>query len=391
MILLLAAVFLLITSIIFSGENAPKIFSHHIYLVETDAFSLVKKGSALITEQAETENIAPGNIIIFSDDTDEARIGEVREAKLEDGVYTFIVRNDLEEDMTIGQSHILGKGIYYSEIIGWLISFALSPLGVCFIAVLPCAAFIVLEIIASLKRSNQQPEFETVKKQDEIPTYIPPRQDYISPEERPAFSYERERLMEEAGLFSPPQKKPAVRQEERVPISERDIDKLIKETRAKHLSGAVPPDRQPERHEQPEYNQPQEQQIPFDNRQSDLRGFREPDGLRGYPEPPHQFREEPPRSPIIIDEEETHNIFEHANETPIQPENSPEDSSSSKHARRARSERNGAIDDVRRYEPHKRNPPKLAPRVSRLDSLLQEDAADSYDIDDILKSIENNK
>ena len=93
MILLLAAAFLLITSIIFNGSNAPKIFSYRIYLVETDAFSLVKEGSALISEKAETENIAPGNIIIFSDDEDEARIGEVREAKLEDGVYTFKIKN----------------------------------------------------------------------------------------------------------------------------------------------------------------------------------------------------------------------------------------------------------------------------------------------------------
>lgn len=404
-ILLLAAAFLLVTSIVFNGDTAPKFFSHRIYLVETNAFSLVKDGSALITEQAETENIAPGNIIIFSDDSEEARIGEVRESKLEDGVYTFIIRNDLEEEMTIGQSHILGKGIYYSEIIGWLISFALSPAGVCLIAVLPCAAFIVFEIIASLKRGAQQSEFETVKKQDEIPTYLPPRQDYIPPEERPAFLYERDRLMEEAGLFSPPQKKTQQKQEERIPISGRDIDKLIKETRAKHLAGGASSNKQQghlDNSEYSDYPEPRERQFYRDDGQRDPRAFasRETEdfpGHRDYADSrSRQFREAPPvqRSPqpIIIDENETRNIFEHSVESDAREQQREESaeiatkpSFPSSHGERNRS------DDVKRYEPPKRNPPKLAPRVSRLDSLLQEESADSYDIDDILKSIEKNK
>lgn len=385
---------MLITSVIFSGDTAPKIFSHRIYLVETNAFSLVKEGSALITEQAETENIAPGNIIIFSDDAEEARIGEIREVTLDDGVYTFTIKNDLEEEMTIGQSHILGKGIYYSEIIGWLISFALSPAGVCLIAVLPCAAFIVLEIIASLKRNNQQSEFETVKKQDEIPTYLPP-QDYIPPDERPAFSYERDRLMEEAGLFSPPQKKTPPKQEERIPISGRDIDKLIKETRAKHLAGSSS-DMQQGRYERPEI---QEQQFYPNNEQRDPYGFNdsgEPEDFRGYREysepRSQQFRQAPPMQepprPIIIDEDETRNIFEHPIES--EQEQLQDEPAHRSSFRRSRNERNMS-DDAKHYEPPKRNPPKLAPRVSRLDSLLQEESADSYDIDDILKSIENNK
>ncbi len=356
-LLLLTAGVLLTASIIFSGDTAPKFFSRRIYLVETDAFSLVKNGSALITEQEDAENIAPGNIIIFSDDGDEIRIGEVREAKLDDGVYTFKVKNDLDEEMTIGQSHIMGKGIYYSDIIGMLVSFAMSPAGVCFIAVLPCAAFIILEIIASLKRKDVQAEFETVKKQDEIPTYLP-RQEYVPPEDRPAFSYERERLMEEAGLFTPPRKASPPRQEEYVPISERDIDKLIKETRAKHLAGVG-------------YSE-----IP-------------PEPSRSVPPPQRNYPRNdlnPPARPAIFDEEDTRDMFEHPAEAPIEQRRPPEQRRAPEPSRRTEEE------EIRRYDPPKKNPPKLAPRVSRLDSLLQEESDDShYDIDDILKSIEKSK
>lgn len=356
-LLLLAAAFFLITSIIFNQSSAPNFFSHKIYIVETDAFSLVKKGSALIAEQAENEEIAAGNIIIFSDDLEEARIGEVQESKLEDGVYTFRIKNDVNEEITVGQSHILGKGIYYSEFIGGLVSFALSPLGVCFIAVLPCAAFVVFEVIASLRRSASQTEFETVKKQDETPTYIPPRQSYPSIDDKPAFSEGRERLMEAAGLFTPPQKKPQQRQEERAPISERDIDKLIKETRAKHLGEPMP-----------------ERQSP------------EP-----RPQRPTQQRQAP--RPAVINEEETRNMFEnpirespYAAENTLPPDKRQENAQNTEPAFSSRRRE----ETVKRYEPQKRNPPKLAPRVSRLDSLLQEETSDShYDIDDILKSLEN--
>lgn len=359
-LLLLAAAFLLVASIIFNQDNAPKFFSHRIYIVETEAFSLVKEGSALIAEQTESEKIAAGNIIIFSDDSEQARIGEVQEAKLEDGVYIFRIKNDLGEEMTVGQSRILGKGIYYSEIIGGLVSFALSPLGVCFIAVLPCAAFIILEVIASIKRNDTQSEFETVKKQDEVPTYIPARQDYLSVEDRPVFVEGRERLMEEAGLFSPPQKKVQRQQEERTPISERDIDRLIRETRAKHLNEAFVPERQ----------------------QTEQRPRRIP-----QPQPQQNLR------PAIIDEEETRDMFERpvreqrfsVDEVSVGPENNVEMPKRAEPSFSVKRE----DDSVRRYEPPKRNPPKLAPRVSRLDSLLQEETSDShYDIDDILKSLE---
>ncbi len=347
--MLLTAIFLLAASVIFSGDTAPKFFSRRIYLVETDAFSLVKNGSALITEQEDAENIAPGNIIIFSDDEEEIRIGEVREAKLDDGVYTFKVKNDLDEEMTIGQSRIMGKGIYYSDIIGALVSFAMSPAGVCLIAVLPCAAFIVLEIIASMKRKDAQSEFETVKKQDEIPTYLP-RREYVPPEERPAFSFERDRLMEEAGLFTPPRKAPSPKQEEYIPISERDIDRLIKETRAKHLAGyADEPAEQPRSAPQHRRSVPRNEPVPASR-------------------------------PAIFDEEDTRDMFGRPAEPPPVQQRPPEPP------------RRPENDEMKRYEAPKRNPPKIAPRVSRLDSLLQEESDDSrYDIDDILKSIEKSK
>lgn len=357
---------MLVTSILFNSSNAPTFFSHRIYLVETEAFSLVKNGSALVAKEVGAEEITAGNIIIFSDDTDEARIGEVQEVTLEEAVYTFRIKNDLGEEMTVGQSHILGKGIYYSELTGKIISFAMSPLGVCCIAVLPCLAFIVSEIIASVKRNALQSDFEIVKKQNEVPTYLP-SMNYDSPEERLAFSDGRERLMEAAGLFTPPQKKPSGRQpEERAPISGRDIDKLIKETKARHFSDAMSSDMAaPEQRSRP---------IP--------------------PPPSPAPRPNPaPRQPILIDEEDTRNIFESsvagihesANRAYSEQAQMPAPTSRSDAVPKKES------DTAKQYEPQRRTPPKLAPRVSRLDSLLQEETNDShYDIDDILKSLEKN-
>lgn len=342
--------------------------------METDAFSLVEKGSAIVVSKVPDEEIAAGNIIIFEDTSEKPFVAEVQESTLDDGVYTYRIKNDVGAEMTIGSSHVLGKGMYYSEFLGSLISFALSPGGVCCIAVLPCAAFIVLEIISAAKHRELQSEFEPVNKQEEVPTYIPTNyRDLDVKEDRPAFSDERQRLMEEAGLFAPPQKKPAPKPEARAPISERDIDKLIKETKAKHMGTAYAEAPQPRR----PAPQPSRSAVePRSGYTAEPRSGYSPDSR--------------PRPSVIIDEEETRNIFSKQEERrPSRIDNLHSEMADKPNENPFLREQEREDEPIRRYEPKRRTAPKAAPRVSRLDSLLQEDAGDNhYDIDDILKSLD---
>ena len=247
-LLVLTALTLLFFLLIYHGSLAPKLFSHRIYIMDTEAFSLVKKGSAVIADQVNFDQILPGNIVIFTDEKEKTTVGEVQKSEFENNVYTFTVKNDAGILLTVGQSHILGKGMYYSEFLGGIISFAVSPAGVCCAAVLPCAAFFVWEVIAAVKRKSPQPTVATVKKQYETPTYIPPQQkkdnrpsaeEQIPFEERPAFDDSRQRLVEAAGLYAPAKKSEPVKAEPepvRPAVNEREIDKLIQQAKARRLN-----------------------------------------------------------------------------------------------------------------------------------------------------------
>ena len=357
-LLLVATVFLLVAALMFRGGSAPALFGHYVFLAETDAFSAVKKGSALIVDPVELKEIAPGNIIIFTDDEEADRIGEVQEVSTEDEVYTFTVRNDANNNVTVGQSHIVGKGIYYSEFVGALVSFATSPAGVCIIAILPCAAFVIFEIISIVKRRAPLPEVDTVKKQYETPTYVPPSRKTVPQDEEdaPAFSPDRRRLMEAAGLFTQRIKKPEPppKPAPRSPVSGRDIDKLIRETKAKH-------EREVMAASDAAKTEPQKSKVKA--------AAAAPKPQPGKAAAVSAYRENSVNRPgieITPEDERPHNIRKETVEKP-----------------KAKAE-----EKVKQYVPPK---VKYVPRVNRLDSLLREDSIDgdsSFDIDDILKNFE---
>lgn len=345
-LLLLATVFLLVTAIIFRGSSAPSLFGHNVFLVDSDAFSIVKKGSALIVDKVNPKDIAPGNIIIFTDEEERNRIGEVQETASDGGIYTFTVKNDAGGSVAVGQSHIVGKGVYYSEFIGGIVSFATSPAGICIIAILPCAAFVIFEVIGIIRRRAPQPEVDTVKKQYETPTYIPPIRQAEAEEEKPAFSSERQKLVEAAGLFTPPAPKkaePQPKPEERAPISGRAIDQLIKETKAKHereafAGGGIAEAKQ---------RQPQSRQ-PADLAQAGRQAV----AAAAY----RAAVEDKPGIELTAEDERPHTAAE---------------------------------ENVRQYVPPRRPTVRLSPRVSRLDSLLRDEGGEEeYNVDDILRSLE---
>lgn len=357
-LLVLVMLALLILSLIFGGELAPKVFSHRVYLLDTDAFSLVEKGSAVIADQVPYNEIVPGNIILYTDDKSKTRVGEVQLAQSENNVYTYTVKNDAESEVTVGQSRILGKGIYYSKFVGGLVSFVTSPAGVCCLAVLPCVAFLIFEVMGIIKRKAAPPTVETVKKQDEIPTYIPEglRTKKRVVEDNPkdesfAFSDGRQSLMEAAGLFSSsPQKKPEPHKEtvkERKPVLEKDIDKLIKETKAKHMNDGASP----------------------------VKAEEKPAGARGASAARNAYRQIQAQT-SLGEAHDRRNAFDN---DPVSTVHDIPDFSED-------FERN---EPPKRIEPPKRPSSRVSPRVSRLDSLLKNDNSGSqYDINDILRNLD---
>ncbi|MCM1299525.1 MAG: hypothetical protein NC203_05070 [Firmicutes bacterium] len=406
-LLLIAALALLILGLLFNGSGAPSIFSHRIYLMDSDAFSLVKKGSAVVASEVPYEEILAGNIVIYSDDEDNVLVGEVQSFNFAEGVYTFSVKNDAEMILTVGQSRILGKGIYYSEFLGGLVSFVTSPGGVCLIALLPCAAFIIYDIIKAVRRKIPQPVVTTVKKQDETPTYVPPVKskpdmlDGRDMEDDPVFAPQREKMVEAAGLSSPYQKKTEYavngnygsydrtgrainpsRPQGSVTVSERDIDKLIRETKAEHSRRQFASEQAEQRSKTSQGFSVQRSSDTVQSRSARFNAFdaneepsRELPRNRNLPQ--YEPQNEP--RPVELPEERPEE------QPPVNP-------LTSKLAQESLSQFEEEINVVNRPREGraKRPTPRLSPRVSKLDSIFQEEVQSNYNIDEILNRLGGN-
>lgn len=357
-LVLLCTLFLVLISMIFYGENsAPGIFGHNVYLVKTDAFSLINNGTALFARSVPFEEISAGNIVIFLNENDENTIGEIREVMSGDGVYTFRTRLSDNTETVVGQSRIVGKGIYISDAIGGLIGFAVSPAGVCVIAVLPCTLVIVLEILNIIKDRRLRREEERQKEKRDAPVSVPAANAPAAQERdfsalRPVSPAPRRQYSpDETGLFQPPKAAQPVRKPaqpaQKAPISGKELDKLIRETKAEHLqremaAQTAAPIQQAA---------PARQSSPV-QRERAIGDIQQRRAVRAYTE----------AAEAAADSEKTDTITLH--KAPPSAELEP---------RRYAAEKTPADDS----------------KISPLDRLLQEDDGDEhYDIDDILRSLE---
>lgn len=173
-LMLIVTVFLGIIAAFYSlGGGVPNIFGSNIYLVKTEAFDLLHNGTALVARQVHPSEIQPGNIVIFNIENNMPALGEIRSAERSDGVYSFTAATENNKLIVLSQSQIVAKGVSYSDFWGAVIGFAVSPLGMLLIAVLPCLVVIIVELSKFFGKIMPQPEIETVKKQLEVPTYSP--------------------------------------------------------------------------------------------------------------------------------------------------------------------------------------------------------------------------
>lgn len=197
-IMLIIAVFFGIVAVIYTvGGGTPNLFGTTVYLVKTDAFNELTDGTALLAKQVPYSEIQPGNIVIFSLENNRPALAEIQTVELSDGVYGFTALTENGDLITLSQSQIVAKGTDYSKFWGTLISFAISPLGVLLIAIIPCVIIIIIELAKFVRKALPEPEIETVKKQLEVPTYAPD-----SRKKAAAKTYERNSSLDDSiGLY----------------------------------------------------------------------------------------------------------------------------------------------------------------------------------------------
>ena len=139
------AVLLLACSIIFSGKSAD-IFGTNIWLVQTDAFSAIHKGSAVISKRVSPQEIFEDNIVIYRADNRD-NIGLVKSVAPNGEVYHIAIVSEHGVPVSATDSDIVGKAELTSLVLGLIIAFVTSPVGMLVIIFIPCGLVVITEYI----------------------------------------------------------------------------------------------------------------------------------------------------------------------------------------------------------------------------------------------------
>lgn len=150
---------MIVLSTMFGSESVVGIFGKNLYISETDEFENVPLGSAVIVESCTADEVQPGNLVLYKTTVENPapRLGYTESVDTADGVYSLTVSDSAGEHI-VSEGSLVGVAAWSSEFLGGFITFMMSPLGICLIAVLPCAALIVFEIIRMAAAKLPPPE-----------------------------------------------------------------------------------------------------------------------------------------------------------------------------------------------------------------------------------------
>jgi hypothetical protein len=350
------------------GGDAPSLFGRNIYIVKTDAVEFLKPGTALFTRTVPYNEIHPGDIVVFKEpENNKAGLAEIETVRQSDNVYIFEAIGESGAEITLMGSHIIGRATQYSDFFGVLISFAKSAAGVMVIAVIPCMIILIYEaskaFFGVLKKSGG---VRPVKKQNEIPTYVP-RQKISNKrvKEEPEDTVEDDygRMLAEIA-----EKDAALEMEDDLPLFKQPASKVIS------VNKPAPPNPKPP---MPLSQKRLNQAIAEVNARKTPEGFNTGRITDHFP---------------FDKEDEVVTI------TPTGSDNSATYEVGSLREIKANPVSAPAVENVKRYNPKKNTPAQRAAQttsIPSLDRLLREDDPEvenvRYDIEDILFSIDKKK
>ncbi len=205
-LLFVLAVFLGITSMtFFGGENqsAPNVFGYNVYIVKGGDFYQLKDGTAALAQSVWPDEVYSGEIILYRfGEGNAVRLGKVNSATLKEAVMSYDIETELGENIVLSQGQLVAKVTHCSDFFGSFIRFATSPFGVMTIAFLPCLALVVFELVRFIIGKLPSPEVETVKIQEETPTFIPNKEREELFNKREQEKVEKKELAREKKILS---------------------------------------------------------------------------------------------------------------------------------------------------------------------------------------------
>ena len=156
---MILCILLIVAASVFGAKKTVDIFGVNIFIVENDDIENAPNGSAVLVKKSRADDLEEGKLILYlKEDADDApTLGYVRAVNARDGVhYITVSYKDTTYEFT--SSKLVGRADYYSKFWGGLIRFIKTPLGIMVIAVLPCAALILYDIIRAAAANRPEPE-----------------------------------------------------------------------------------------------------------------------------------------------------------------------------------------------------------------------------------------
>ncbi len=162
-IMLAVCIFLAFVSWAFTSEETVGVFGVNIYVANGENLTGVPDKSAVIVLSCEPYEITEGKLLLYKNGG-KLSLGYGKSYSVKNGVYSInVIENDKE--LIIAGEDLVGKAEYSSRIIGKIILFVKSPFGVLCIAIAPCLALIIFDIIrasVSKRHADIAPQKEQI-------------------------------------------------------------------------------------------------------------------------------------------------------------------------------------------------------------------------------------
>ena len=162
-ILVIACGLLAACAFLFGAKATVDVFGFNIYIAQTNEFEAVEEGSAVFVTRCEPYDVDAGNLVLYYADELTPALGYVDDVHMSDGAYIIAV-SDNSGSREIPRDAFVGRADTSSAFIGAFIRFARTPAGVLVMAVLPCAALVLYDIIKARIAKLPPPEVEPVYK-----------------------------------------------------------------------------------------------------------------------------------------------------------------------------------------------------------------------------------
>lgn len=224
-LLICLCILLVVASSMFSAQKTVDVFGVNVFVVDNDDIPSAPKGSAVLVKKGDCADLEVGKLVLYikADAYDTPTLGYVRELEARDGVY-YVTVSYKDSTYEFPESMLIGRADYSSKFWGGVIGFIKTPLGIMLVAVLPCVALILYDIIRTAAANRPAPEvIPIVKNADEE---LPHSDIKLSVDNDGKARYDKDRSLKRLPkdndiLFNYSGKQKAVKKE--IPRNERPI------------------------------------------------------------------------------------------------------------------------------------------------------------------------